>query len=262
MMQRATACRIVVAFMCCIAATSVAAKSSAYAQAPSEDTAIDAFVIARGWLDRDALPPLESPDSAVALPDTKAISVILRANGRIVGRGEDATGDASMLRRATGRAIAEALGDATVRATRADLDDRVTVRLAIEIELAGATKPLLGRTIAEAATRIVPGTDGIAVLRGDEVFRAFPSRLLASDNADRPDATITMLMRSAGLPAKELREFATTERVSLGKFDTVRIQQGRPEWAPTIVTRAGRLIELDEVTPGLARTLTTQLAAR
>ncbi len=265
-MQHATACCPVVALICCIAATSIAAASSARAQAPTEETAIDAFIVARGWLDRDALPPLDAPDSAAALPDTKAVSVILRANGRVVGRGDDATGDTSMLRRATGRAIAEALGDATVRATRADLDDRVTARLAIEIELAGATKPLLGRTIAEAATRIVPGTAGIAVLRGDEVFRAFPSRLLASDSADRPDATITMLMRSAGLPAKELREFATTERVSLGKFDTVRIRQATAQAPPSIVTRAGRLIALDEVTHGFAggftRTLATQLAAR
>lgn len=260
-MQHATARCPVVALICCIAAT-----SSARAQAPTEETAIDAFIVARGWLDRDALPPLDATDSAAALPDTKAVSVILRANGRVVGRGDDATGDASMLRRATGRAIAEALGDATVRATRADLDDRVTARLAIEIELAGATKPLLGRTIAEAATRIVPGTDGIAVLRGDEVFRAFPSRLLASDSADRPDATITMLMRGAGLPAKELREFATTERVSLGKFDTVRIRQATAQAPPSIITRAGRLIALDEVTDGFAggftRTLATQLAAR
>ena len=265
-MQHATACCPVVALICCIAATTIAAASSACAQAPTEETAIDAFIVARGWLDRDALPPLDAPDSAAALPDTKAVSVILRANGRVVGRGDDATGDTSMLRRATGRAIAEALGDATVRATRADLDDRVTARLAIEIELAGATKPLLGRTIAEAATRIVPGTAGIAVLRGDEVFRAFPSRLLASDSADRPDATITMLMRSAGLPAKELREFATTERVSLGKFDTVRIRQATAQAPPSIVTRAGRLIALDEVTHGFAggftRTLATQLAAR
>ena len=265
-MQFATAYCPVVALICCIAATSIAATSSARAQAPTEETAIDAFIVARGWLDRDALPPLDAPDSAAALPDTKAVSVILRANGRVVGRGDDATGDASMLRRATGRAIAEALGDATVRATRAELDDRVTARLAIEIELAGATKPLLGRTIAEAATRIVPGTDGIAVLRGDEVFRAFPSRLLASDSADRPDATITMLMRNAGLPAKELREFATTERVSLGKFDTVRIRQATAQAPPSIVTRAGRLIALDEVTHGFAggftRTLATQLAAR
>jgi hypothetical protein len=261
-MQHATACCPFVALICCIAATTIPAVSSAHAQAPTEETAIDAFIVARGWLDRDALPPLDASDSATALADTKAVSVILRANGRVVGRGDDATGDASMLRRATGRAIAEALGDATVRATRADLDDRVTARLAIEIELAGATKPLLGRTIAEAATRIVPGTDGIAVLRGDEVFRAFPSRLLASDSADRPDATITMLMRSAGLPAKELREFATTERVSLGKFDTVRIRQATAQAPPAIVTRAGRLIALDEVTPGFARTIVAQLAAR
>lgn len=260
-MQFATA----VAIACCAAATSFAR-----AQAPSEDAAIDAFLAARGWLDRDALPALDAAEAAVALGETDAIAVILRVNGRVVGRGDDATDDPSdhpsdhlrMLRRAVGRAVAEALGDSIVRAVRPELNDRVTAGFSLEIELAGPTKPLLGRTIAEAATRIIPGTDGIAVLRGDEIFRAFPSRLLASDNADRPDATITMLMRSAGLPAKELRDFATSERVSLAKFDTVRIRQSTAHAPPSIVTRAGRLLAFDEVTPGFVRTLAIQLTAR
>lgn len=256
-MQFATA----VALACCAFTT-----SAARAQAPSEDAAIDAFLAARGWLDRDALPALDAPEAAVALGETDAIAVILRVNGRVVGRGDDATDDPSdqlrMLRRAVGRAIAEALGDSIVRAVRPELNDQVTAGFSLEIELAGPTKPLLGRTIAEAATRIIPGTDGIAVLRGDEAFRAFPSRLLASDNADRPDATITMLMRSAGLPAKELRDFATSERVSLAKFDTVRIRQSAPNAPPSIVTRGGRLVAFNEVTPGFVRTLAIQLTAR
>ncbi len=247
----------VVAAMCCILATAVA-----HAQAPADTTAIDAFLAARGWLDRDSLPPLDAPEARVELPGTTAVALLLRADGRVVGRGEDATGDALMVRRAAGRAVAEALGDATIRAVRAELGDRVTSRLSLEIELAGPTRPLLGRTVLEASARVVPGAEGVALLKGDEVFRAFPSRLLANDSADRPDSTITGLLRAAGLPAKELREFGPDDRVSLARFDTIRLRQGTANAAPSIVVRGGRVIDVAEVSPGFVRALAGQLAAR
>jgi len=247
----------VVAAVCCILATPVA-----LAQAPADTTAIDAFLAARGWLDRDSLPPLEAPEARVELPGTTAVALLLRADGRVVGRGEDATGDALMVRRAAGRAVAEALGDATIRAVRTELGDRVTSRLSLEIELAGPTRPLLGRTVLEASTRVVPGAEGVALLKGDEVFRAFPSRLLANDSADRPDSTITGLMRAAGLPAKELREFGPADRVSLARFDTIRLRQGTANASPSIVVRGGRVIDVAEVSPGFVRALAGQLTAR
>ncbi|MFM7260204.1 MAG: hypothetical protein ACKO3W_06330 [bacterium] len=234
----------------------------ARAQAPAEAQAIDAFLAVRGWLDRDALPALDAVDARVDLPSTAAVAVLLRVDGRVVGRGEDATGDPFMVRRAAGRAVTEALGDTTIRAVRAELGDRVTARLSLEIELAGPVRPLLGRTVAEAAARVVPGAEGIALLKGDEVFRAFPSRLLANDSADRPDTTIAGLMRAAGLPAKDLRDFGPSDRVSLARFDTVRLRQGAPDASPSVVVRGGRRIELDEITPGSIRILATQLAAR
>jgi hypothetical protein len=247
----------IVAAICCIAATPVAR-----AQAPGDDAAIEAFLAVRGWLDRDALPALDQDESRVALDGVAAIAVLLRVDGRVVGRGEDATGDPLMVRRAAGRAITEALGDATIRAVRAELGDRVTARLSLEIELAGPTRPLLGRTIAEAGARIVPGAEGIALLKGDAVFRAFPSRLLANDSADRPDATITALLRAAGLPARELREFGPADRVSLGRFATTRLRQPTPSAAPSAIVRGGRLVERTEITAGYVRSLATQLAAR
>jgi hypothetical protein len=256
----------IVAAICCILATPVA-----HAQAPADTTAIDAFLAARGWLDRDSLPPLDAPEARVELPGTTAVALLLRADGRVVGRGEDATGDALMVRRAAGRAVAEALGDATIRAVRAELGDRVTSRLSLEIELAGPTRPLLGRTVLEASARVavleasarvVPGAEGVALLKGDEVFRAFPSRLLANDSADRPDSTITGLLRAAGLPAKELREFGPDDRVSLARFDTIRLRQGTANAAPSIVVRGGRVIDVAEVSPGFVRALAGQLAAR
>lgn len=229
---------------------------------PDENTALDGFLAARAWLDADALPALDAQAAQIELPATNAVCVLLRLNGRLVGVGEDATGDRLMLRRATGRAVVKALGDETIRSVRATLGDKVTARLSLEIELAGEPTPLLGRTIADAAARIVPGRDGIAVRRGETIVRAFPSRLIASDNADRPDGTIAALLVDAGLPAKDLNQYADTDRVSLARFATIRLRESSPGGAPEVITRGGRAIELVEITPNATMRMAIQLTTR
>ena len=229
---------------------------------PDENTALDGFLAARAWLDADALPALDAQAAQIELPATNAVCVLLRLNGRLVGVGEDATGDRLMLRRATGRAVVKALGDETIRSVRATLGDKVTARLSLEIELAGEPTPLLGRNIADAAARIVPGRDGIAVRRGETIVRAFPSRLIASDNADRPDGTIAALLVDAGLPAKDLNQYADTDRVSLARFATIRLRESSPGGAPEVITRGGRAIELVEITPNATMRMAIQLTTR
>lgn len=231
-------------------------------EAPSETVAIDAFLAARTWLTADALPALDETSARVVLENTSAVCVLLRLNGRVVGVGEDATGDALMLRRAVGRAVAKALGDETIRSVRATLGDKVTTRLALELELAAAPLPLLGRTIADAAARVVPGQDGLAVRRADLIVRAFPSRLAASDNADKPAGTITALLIDAGLPAKDLNEYAAHDRVSLARFATIRLREASPNATPEVITRGGRTIELVEITTASIEVLAAQLTTR
>ncbi len=254
----------------CNAATPVCAHATAMsaeppsggADAPADATVIEAFVRARGWLAVDSLPAPSEQAARLELANTAGVSVILRLDGRLVGTGDDDAGDDLMLRRAVGRAVNKALGDETVRAVRQELDDKVTARFSLELELAGPAKPLLGRTIADAAARLTPGTDGIAVRRGDAFTRAYPSRLLASDIAARPERTIAALLVDAGLPVKDLNEFPTGERVSLARFATRRMRQAAPSEPPVFLTRGGRTIELREVTPSSTRILAIQLAAR
>ena len=254
---------------CCIVATTVAGMGATRAQttirpesAPDEKTAVRAFLTARAWLDADELPPTEAPAASVELAGTSAVCALLRLDGRLVGTGTDATGDALMVRHALGRAVSEALGDETIRAVRAELGDRVTVRLSLEVELAGTISPLLGRTVAEASARLVPGRDGIVLFRGEQTFHAFPSRLAASDSADRPDSTIAGLMLAAGLPAKELQAFDARDRVSLGRFSSIRLRQPTAQADPVEIRRGGRDVSLAEVTPGFERALAAQLCAR
>lgn len=240
--------------------------------APSEADALNAFLAARAWLDADALPAEDSQQARVRLERTAAVCVLLRLDGRLVGSGDAALAgtapDANapdadlLLRRAVGRAVTKALSDSTIGAVRAAVGDKVTARLSLEVELAGAVRPLIGRTIAEASLRIDAGDEGVALLRGDRCFRAYPSRLLAADIASRPDRAITALLLEAGLPVKDLNAFGAEDRVSLGRFDTVRLRADSPADPPSRVTRAGRVVETFELTAGRMRNLSAQLAAR
>lgn len=277
---------------CCIAATAAAdaspqdapggAAAPTVGQPPEPDTrrledrALEAYLAARAWLDAEQLPRPDEDGARVPLPGVEAVAVLLRLDGRLVGAADAARGRISvedaaapeasegdrMLRRALGVALAKALGDETIRSVRATIGDRVASRLSLEVEVAGPLRPLLGRTIAEAATRVDRGTDGLAVRRGGAVFRAFPSRLVATDGADRPDRTLLALIADAGLPAKDLPEFTADDRVSLARFATARMRGDLPKAAPSLVVRGGRLVAPEEATPAAARALAALLAAR
>lgn len=231
-------------------------------RAPGIADGIATYLAIRGWLDRDALPAADAPEASVSSTGVEGVCVILRLDGRVVGVGQDARGDAQMARRAAGEAVSKALGDDVIRSVRAAANDAITARLSLEVELAGPLRPLLGRTIAEAAARLVPGRDGIAVRRGDQTVRAFPSRLALTDLNDRPAGVITSLLADAGLPAKDLNEFATDERVSLARFASLRVRGDTPDASPTAVERGGRTIGLREIGQHSAAAIAAVLAAR
>ena len=270
--------------MCCIPASAATPPGPAVAATPpntpaaassrpSEADALAAYLAARAWLDADALPSEDSPQARVALTGVTAACVLLRLDGRLVASGEAALPTATLtaasandqgilLRRAVGRAVAKALSDSTIASVRAAVGDKVTARLSLEVELAGPVRPLIGRTIAEASLRVAAGDEGIALLRAERCYRAYPSRLLAADIASRPDRAITALILEAGLPVKDLNAFTAEERVSLGRFDTIRLRADSPAALPSTVTRAGRVIETFEISPGRLRTMSAQLASR
>ena len=247
--------------MCCTVATPVQQGATPVATVELA-TSVDNYLTARRWLDADALPAVESAESKADASNVSAVCVILRLDGRLVGTGENACGDETMLRRAVGEAVAKALGDETIRSVRDIAGDRVTHRLALEVELAGPLSPLLGRTIADACIRVVPGRDGLAVRRGDHVVRAFPSRMSLTDTADRPAGVITSLLADAGLPPKDLNEFATDERVSLARFQTMRLRGASPAASPSVIERGGRTVDMLSITKSTSHALVACLTAR
>ena len=227
----------------CAAQTTTATPEEA-SDAPALESAIDAFLTARRWLDAPNLPQLDDSAAAIPLSGTSMVVVLLRtAQGRLVGIGEDAGGDGLMLRRALGRAFAKALGHESIVRVRESFGDEIGKALSIEIELCGTATPLLGRTIKDAATRVAPGIDGIALRRGEEYFRLSPARLLSIDSAERPEGAIRMLISDAGLPSEDLPQLGVRDSVALLSFRSIRVGQSTPSAQPIALSRAGRVID-------------------
>ena len=71
---------VMIAVLCAAAAT---------AEPPSYKETVKAWTNARSWLDRDRLPDLDSQASSIALDGVTGASVVLRLNGRTVGRAAE-----------------------------------------------------------------------------------------------------------------------------------------------------------------------------
>ncbi len=222
---------------------------------PDVAACVDGYLAARQWVDTLAPPDPEAPESHLTLPGVRGVSVILRHQGRMVGIGDDwppLAGDERMLRRAVGRAIGRALGDRVISALPPAERDAAGKQLTVELEFAGRPEPLLGRTIAECATRVEPGLDGLAIRRaggGKPVWAvAFPSRLQATNLSGGPERTIVSLLLDVGLPAKDLPELARIEPVGIFKFSSLRLAQTGPDRPPIVRGRGAARVADGDVT--------------
>lgn len=222
---------------------------------PPVEPAVGAFLVARSWVDALACPTADDPAALLELPGCRGVSVVLRHEGRLVGHGDEFTGDAAaagpdglMLRRAVAKAVSKARGDRVVGSLPEGTLATAGERLTLEIEFAGDPSPLLGRTFAECAARIEPGIDGMALRRGEVFIAAFPSRLLATGLAGTPGRTLLSLATEAGLPAKDLSELVTLEPVGVYRFRSLRLAQPEPGGLPVEALRSGRIVDPAEVT--------------
>ena len=232
--------------MTCLLFSAVAA----IAAPPEPAAALNAWTTARSWLDRGRLPALDADASAVAIEGLDGASVVLRLNGRTVGSAAEFADDDRLLRRVVGRALAQALGDRTLRGLPAGLRDEAPQRLTLELELAGERLPLLGGDLSSAISRIRPGLDGIAVRRGDDWAQAFPGRLLSTGTADSATSTILRMFADLGLPPRDLPELRRIDRVGIYRFDTRRLAQSTPDGLPFQAERSGAYVPRDQVQGG------------
>ena len=233
----------------------------AAATPPPMEEAVAGWLRARAWLDAGALPPETSEEAGIEIAGMEAVGVLLRMDGRSIGRGDDPAGDDRAVRRALGRALAQAFGNERVRDLPAAIRDILPSRLALELEFAGPDEPLLGGTLAAAARRIRPGIDGIAIRRGTSIARSLPGRELATGTADATSSTIFRLLDELGLPPRDLPQLRELDQVSLRRFETIRIGQAASDEFPRVLLRAGDRVERGPLDPATLQAIRRRIVA-
>lgn len=232
---------------------------------PELEAAIPAWLELRSWLDRGETPSVDDAESRLPIPGLSASGVLLRLDGRVVGRGFDPEGDDRSVRRAFGRALAQATGDRVIRDLPEPWRSAPGSRLTLELELAGPRTPLVGGTLAAAAQRLEPGIDGIAVVRGDRTALSLPGRTLATGTGAATASTLIRLIDELGLPPRDLPELRRLDSVRLERFRTLRLGQPDPDAMPGTRSRLGpsvRRVPLAEFEiPEMAATLAKRLEA-
>ncbi len=244
---RAVCCTLLITVL--LAGTIPASAQSSHAPAqPDLGASVGAFLTARQWINDFAVPPTDHDDANIAIENAHGIYIALRHNGRVVGTGIDTTSDALSLRKATGRALSELLGDESMRNTPETLRNTVGAKLNLELEIAGPLRPMIARTAEHVAQHYEPGLDGLAMRRGEALAMLFPAQMRRSGNADNIDAAIARLAAMLKLKPAPLDELINQRKVSVYRFRTVHLVQDQPEASPTATHRGLRLVSTAEVT--------------
>lgn len=236
--------------------------ASLEATPPDPGPCLRAFYEVRTWLDAGDFPRVDADRSELVVPDCSAVGVLLRLDGRVVGRGLDTISDSRSVRRAAGRALSQALGDRVIRSLPRAVRDSAGSRLALEMEFAGLPSPIVASSLGSAATRIRPGIDGILIRRGELEAIAMPGRLLATGTADATSSTLLRLIDELGLPPRDLQELRRIDPVDLGRFETIRIGQNDTDAEPGVRRRSGPIVRDGSLDLDALQDVQTLLTAR
>lgn len=180
------------------------------------------------------------------------VSVILRLDGQVIGRGVDVSGGADTLRLAAGLALAEATArlpverDALMDQNRRALAGRITISL----ELAGPLIPFSPAEYADAAADVSPGIDGVACRFGGSVAAMFPMPMLIAgmDGARGLSAAVAKAAGEAGKGLVRPATLAKEDRAAFYRFKTVHLAQLAPGAPPEFLDRGGRVVRAGDMT--------------
>jgi AMMECR1 domain-containing protein len=174
-----------------------------------------------------------------------AVAIVLRCDGRIVGRGCEPSAAPDSLRRAAGQALAEATErlpidhDALYEQSRRALAERVTISL----ELAAPLTPFAPAEYTDAAGEVSPGIDGVAARFGDRIAVIFPSLMLTT-GMDGPRALAAAVAQAAADPAKSLvrpADLAAHDGAVFYRFRVTHLAQLEPRTPPVFLHRGGKI---------------------
>lgn len=230
---------------------------------PDAGDVVAAHSAVRSWVNQLQAPKLDEPEARVKIRDCAGVCVIIRRVGKPIGTGIDCSGDDLMARRAAGRALNQALGDAALssvaaqlqeiaggdrselalgQAIRADLGGRLT----LDIEAAGKMLPLPGRDLSQLARKLVPGLDGVAVRRGADWSVLFPAQLRTINKTADTEKLLLYLCIQGGVPMKAVSQLDTLDDVAFYRFRTIHLGQVAPQRAPVNLVRGNTFARLGE----------------
>lgn len=243
-----------------------AAMGQPAASPPDASGSLAAFSAVREWASA-AQTPDQPPAGLIAVP---AAAVTLHYLGEPIGRGVDATGDATTVWKAARLAIAEAVRklpvakDALEETRRKELARQMT----LTVELAGTLVPLREATYDEIDDSVSPGVYGLAARSGKSLKVAFP--LATVSTGTLPGQTAAALVGEVlGDPARGLRvdpeaqpaKVAARDGVTLYRFGVSQVGQIAPGDQGTFLTRGGHAVLLSDVTAANLKTMAGGLAA-
>ncbi|MHC4948189.1 MAG: hypothetical protein ACYTG1_07995 [Planctomycetota bacterium] len=240
------------------------ASPGAVAGPPEPPAAADvttAWLEVRQWVRTFSdLPDADHGDARIPLGGASAVHVVLRRAGRVAGTGTDSTGDDLMVRRAAGRALGAVLGHESVADLPDDLRGDLGRGLAVELEVAGALVPLLGRTPADLVAPVERGVEGLAVRFRDTLHVRFPSEMLAVNQAGVPERVLVAMLADAGVDPDHLARLVASADVAFYRFGTTHLVQPAPGRSPIAAWRGDVVVPASAVDAAGIRALADGIA--
>ncbi len=222
----------------------VAQPESASVAPPAPSVLMEAYQAVRAWIDRGG------GGDGVTMASPGGATVVLRLEGKVLGRGSFIVGDGQDLRRAAELAWSQALERIPIeRDALYDEKLRAAIaRLTLEVELAGALIPFEPGTYATASAEVAPGLEGVAVRREDVIKARFPGTMLAT-NTMGGAALASIIAEITGDPTKGLVEphDLKDEWLKYFRFKTLMIAQTQPGVSPVFLHRGGRVVSQSEL---------------
>lgn len=209
-----------------------------------------------------------SVDSAPVAQAVKLASVVIRLDGRIVGKGW-AEGETDVISAAAKRAIAGAEGAIphprdliSEAAGRAESRSRCQV----SVELADAYVPFSPKTFDDVDKELSPGLDGVAVRIGERFEAMFPEAMLVA-RMTPGDALASAIARAADNPAVGLRVDPKGQPADVARERGAVFYRFRPVQIAEVggvarfLYRGGEIFRESEVTTPMLREYAGRLAA-
>jgi hypothetical protein len=232
-------------------ASPVAGESALLASGvPTPASAMRAFNAVDSWVRALDVPKNEQPGAPSLFACTGA-SITLRLDGKIIGRGSAFTLDGAAQKDVIARAARSAIAEAKSRmpgdrdALFAERARELAKSIIISLELAGTPVPIDLDDWSQAAIRINPGVDGVAIRFGERTEATFPSWMLCTQTepATAMQGLISRLGTEPGMGLLPLADLKKKHGVVFYRVPVTHLAQTKPGASAQFLQRGGVVLE-------------------